>query len=224
MLEYVGGVIDRIILPTANSTNQCVGIRAEYGGSIALTLLATAVIAPIAEEIIFRGFTFRWLQGRLPLWGAVMVSAALFSAAHVGWAEPTLFLPVFLDGLLLAYVFAKSGSVWPGVIDPRQHQHPGHDHRAHRPELLSRRTHGIRGSPRNRRRRPHEGRRRGAAGSSPPATAIAGRGHASRATPWPPAAATASATDSASAGSRPAQVILTAGAVAILKRSPGRAA
>jgi len=116
VLEYVGGVIDRIILPTANSTNQCAGIRAEYGGSIALTLLATAVIAPIAEEIIFRGFTFRWLHGQLPLWGAVMVSAALFSAAHVGWAEPTLFLPVFLDGLLLAYVFAKSGSVWPGVI------------------------------------------------------------------------------------------------------------
>ncbi|HBV94554.1 MAG TPA: hypothetical protein DEG26_07640 [Chloroflexi bacterium] len=116
VLEYVGGVIDRIVLPTANSTNQCVGIRAEYGGSVALTLLATAVIAPIAEEIIFRGFTFRWLQGRMPLWGAVMVSAALFSAAHVGWAEPTLFLPVFLDGLLLAYVYAKSGSVWPGVI------------------------------------------------------------------------------------------------------------
>ena len=116
VLEYVGGVIDRIVLPAANSTNQCVGIRAEYGGSIALTLLATAVIAPVAEEIIFRGFTFRWLQGRMPLWGAVMVSAALFSAAHVGWAEPTLFLPVFLDGLLLAYVFAKSGSVWPGVI------------------------------------------------------------------------------------------------------------
>jgi hypothetical protein len=116
VLEYVGGVIDRIVIPTANSTNQCVGIRAEYGGSIALTLLATAVIAPIAEEIIFRGFTFRWLQGRMPLWGAVLVSAALFSAAHVGWAEPTLFLPVFLDGLLLAYVFAKSGSVWPGVI------------------------------------------------------------------------------------------------------------
>ena len=116
VLEDVGGVIGRIVLPTANTTNQCVGIRGEFGGSLALTLLAVAVIAPISEEIIFRGFTFRWLQGRLPLWAAVLVSAAIFSAAHAGWAEPTLYLPVFLGGVLLAYVYAKSRSVWPGVI------------------------------------------------------------------------------------------------------------
>ena len=116
VLEDVGALIDRVILPTASSSNQCVGIRAEFGGSVALTLLAVAVIAPISEEIIFRGFTFRWLRGRLPLWGAVLVSAVLFSAAHAGWAEPALFLPVFLGGVLLAYVYAKSGSVWPGVI------------------------------------------------------------------------------------------------------------
>jgi membrane protease YdiL (CAAX protease family)/uncharacterized RDD family membrane protein YckC len=116
VLEDVGGVIGRIVLPTANTTNQCVGIRGEFGGSLALTLLAVAVIAPISEEIIFRSFTFRWLQGRLPLWGAVLVSAAIFSAAHAGWAEPSLFLPVFLGGVLLAYVYAKSRSVWPGVI------------------------------------------------------------------------------------------------------------
>jgi membrane protease YdiL (CAAX protease family) len=116
VLEDVGGVIGRIVLPAANTTNQCVGIRGEFGGSLALTLLAVAVIAPISEEIIFRGFTFRWLQGRLPLWAAVLASAAIFSAAHAGWAEPSLFLPVFLGGVLLAYVYAKSRSVWPGVI------------------------------------------------------------------------------------------------------------
>jgi membrane protease YdiL (CAAX protease family)/uncharacterized RDD family membrane protein YckC len=115
-LQEVGGGISRIILPAANTTNQCVGIRGEFGGSVVLTLLAVAVIAPVSEEIIFRGFTFRWLQGRLPLWGAVLVSAAIFSAAHAGWAEPSLFLPVFLGGVLLAYVYAKSRSVWPGVI------------------------------------------------------------------------------------------------------------
>jgi hypothetical protein len=116
VLQDTGGLIGRAIFPNANSTNQCVGIRGEFGSSLALALLAVAVIAPISEEIIFRGFTFRWLQGRLPLWGAVLVSAAIFSAAHVGWAEPTLFLPVFLSGILLAYVYAKSGSLWPGVI------------------------------------------------------------------------------------------------------------
>ncbi|HYA00539.1 MAG TPA: CPBP family glutamic-type intramembrane protease [Candidatus Binatia bacterium] len=116
VLQDAGGLLSRAILPTASSTNQCVGIRSSYGGSWGLTLLAVAIIAPVAEEIIFRGFTFRYLQGRLPLWLAVVVSAILFSAAHAAWAEPALFIPVFLGGLLLAYLYAKSGSVWPGVI------------------------------------------------------------------------------------------------------------
>ncbi len=116
VLQESGGLLSRAIFPAANSTNQCVGIRGEFGSSLPLALLAVAVIAPVAEEIIFRGFTFRWLQGRLPLWGAVLASATIFSAAHVGWAEPTLFLPVFLSGILLAYLYAKSRSLWPGVI------------------------------------------------------------------------------------------------------------
>jgi hypothetical protein len=116
VLDVAGGEISSILLPSANSTNQCVGIRDEFNGSLLLTLLAVAVIAPVAEEIIFRGFTFRWLQGRLPLWAAVLVSAAVFSAAHAGWAEPTLFLPVFLDGLLLAFIYSRSSSIWPGVM------------------------------------------------------------------------------------------------------------
>jgi hypothetical protein len=116
VLQEAGGLLSKAIFPGANSTNQCVGIRGEFGSSLALALLAVAVIAPIAEEIIFRGFTFGWLQGRLPLWGAVLISAAIFSAAHVGWAEPSLFLPVFLSGILLAYLYARSRSLWPGVI------------------------------------------------------------------------------------------------------------
>jgi membrane protease YdiL (CAAX protease family) len=116
VLQDSGGLLSKAIFPAVNSTNQCVGIRGEFGSSLALALLAVAVIAPVSEEVIFRGFTFRWLQGRLPLWGAVLASAVIFSAAHVGWAEPTLFLPVFLGGVLLAYVYAKSGSLWPGVI------------------------------------------------------------------------------------------------------------
>jgi membrane protease YdiL (CAAX protease family)/uncharacterized RDD family membrane protein YckC len=116
VLQDLGGLISRAIFPSANTTNQCVSIRSAFGGSLALTLLAVAVVAPIAEEIIFRGFTLRWLQGRTPLWAAAVVSAVLFSAAHVGWGEPSLFLPIFLSGLLLAYVYAKSQSVWPGVM------------------------------------------------------------------------------------------------------------
>jgi membrane protease YdiL (CAAX protease family) len=116
VLEDGGGLVGRVIFPTAAASNQCVGIRGSFGASLALALVSVAVIAPVSEEVIFRGFTFRYLHGRLPLWSSVLVSAVIFSAAHAGWQEPTLFLPVFTTGVLLAYMYAKSGSIWPGVI------------------------------------------------------------------------------------------------------------
>jgi membrane protease YdiL (CAAX protease family)/uncharacterized RDD family membrane protein YckC len=116
VLQDAGGVVSRAIFAGSNTTNQGIALRSEFNGSLALTLVAVAVVAPIAEEVIFRGFAFRWLWGRLPLWAAVVVDAALFSAAHVGWGEPVLFLPIFASGCLLAYLYAKSGSIWPGVL------------------------------------------------------------------------------------------------------------
>ncbi len=116
VVEDAGGLISRMIFTSAGSNNQAIGIQGEFGNSFLLAVLAVAVVAPISEEIMFRGFLFRYLQGRLPLWGAVLVSAVIFSAAHAGWQEPTLFLPIFADGLVLAYLCAKSGSIWPGVM------------------------------------------------------------------------------------------------------------
>ena len=115
-LEDAGGLVSRMVFPATGANNQCVGIRGSFGPSLALALVSVAVIAPISEEIIFRGFTFRYLYGRLPLWGSVLASAVIFSAAHAGWQEPTLFLPVFTTGVVLAYLYAKSGSIWPGVV------------------------------------------------------------------------------------------------------------
>ncbi|MGD0833189.1 MAG: CPBP family glutamic-type intramembrane protease [Candidatus Dormibacteria bacterium] len=116
VVEDAAGVISRMIFSSAGSNNQAIGIQGEFGNSVLLAVLAVAVVAPISEEIMFRGFIFRYLQGRLPLWGAVVASAVIFSAAHAGWQEPTLFLPIFADGLVLAYLCAKSGSIWPGVM------------------------------------------------------------------------------------------------------------
>lgn len=116
VLQDAGGLVSRAVFAGTNTTNQCVALRSEFNGSLTLTLLAVAVVAPLAEEVIFRGFAFRWLWGRLPLWGAVGVDAILFSAAHVGWSEPVLFLPIFASGCLLAYLYAKAGSIWPGVL------------------------------------------------------------------------------------------------------------
>jgi membrane protease YdiL (CAAX protease family) len=48
----------------------------------ATILLATVILAPIAEELIFRGLLQKSLARRLPIWAAIAISAAVFSAMH----------------------------------------------------------------------------------------------------------------------------------------------
>lgn len=76
-------------------------------------LLGGAVVAPVVEEIFFRGFVFTGLRGQ---WGwpkAALASAGLFALAHV---LPTSFLPIFILGLIFAFLFQASGSVWPAIL------------------------------------------------------------------------------------------------------------
>ena len=69
-------------------------------------------LAPLAEEVFFRGFVLQGLLPSLGPWGAVAASAALFSVSHgaAGMLIPTLIL-----GLLLGWLFLRAGSIWPCV-------------------------------------------------------------------------------------------------------------
>ncbi|MBI4492323.1 MAG: CPBP family intramembrane metalloprotease [Chloroflexi bacterium] len=78
-----------------------------------LVLLVGAVLAPIAEELFFRGFVFRaYLVARGARW-AYPLSAALFALLHVNLPAA---LPIFAMGLLLAWLCHRNRSVVPGIV------------------------------------------------------------------------------------------------------------
>ena len=55
----------------------------------------------------------RGLRGK---WGwpkAALVSAGLFAVAHV---IPTSILPIFILGLIFAFLYQASGSIWPAIL------------------------------------------------------------------------------------------------------------
>ncbi|MCS7001494.1 MAG: CPBP family intramembrane metalloprotease [Dehalococcoidia bacterium] len=81
-------------------------------GSLALALVAGAVVAPIAEETFFRGLVLPGLQTRLGTIGAVIVSSLLFALAHI---IPQVFLPIFALGVLLAVLRLTYHSVYPAI-------------------------------------------------------------------------------------------------------------
>ena len=81
-----------------------------HPGRLFLFLLAAAMVAPLWEEIFFRGLAYRVLRQRLGALGACLLSGLLFAMLH---AEPWLLrLPIFLLGVLLAAFFEWSGSLY----------------------------------------------------------------------------------------------------------------
>jgi len=115
ILEGITGLLSRSLFPQTPS-NQCVDLRDAYQGALWLALIGVAVVAPVVEEIVFRGMVFGWLRERVPLVVAVLVSAALFSLEHISFLEVTLFLPIFSAGVVLAILYHHARSVWPTVL------------------------------------------------------------------------------------------------------------
>jgi membrane protease YdiL (CAAX protease family) len=85
----------------------------DAGTSPWLIFLAGIVVAPLVEEIFFRGFLYPGLREKYGWIPAALISAALFAAVHL---QPIVMPPIFLLGLLFAYLYERTESIWPGVI------------------------------------------------------------------------------------------------------------
>lgn len=65
-------------------------------------------MAPICEELLFRGYIAKRF--------GVVISAVVFGLVHVGYGSIVEIIGVTFVGLVLAYLFKKSGSIAPGII------------------------------------------------------------------------------------------------------------
>ncbi len=81
-------------------------------GLFFLALPGAVLGAPLVEEILFRGVLFAGLLPRLGPVLTVIVTSALWAAAHLGAAPPMFALTIFFMGILLGYLLLRFGSLW----------------------------------------------------------------------------------------------------------------
>jgi len=83
---------------------------ARDSGTLSLLWLTFVFVAPVAEEIMFRGFLFRgWVRSERSAIPGILIISALFAAIHVQYDWFGM-LQVFFIGLLLAIARWRSGS------------------------------------------------------------------------------------------------------------------
>jgi len=97
LLERVG------LEPDQQAAERVIGFLEPW-----LVVLAVVILAPIAEEVFFRGVAFNaWLRERGRRF-AYIGSASLFAAIHVSLVS---LVPIFLLGLALAWVYRRTQSL-----------------------------------------------------------------------------------------------------------------
>lgn len=85
------------------------------GLAVVLSFQALAVATPVVEEVFFRGFVYSGLVPRLGVGWAMVTSAMVFSMFHIVEGAWVL-MPIFITGLLLAWLYQRTGSLWPSIV------------------------------------------------------------------------------------------------------------
>ncbi|RJS59111.1 type II CAAX endopeptidase family protein [Bacillus sp. PK3_68] len=76
--------------------------------------ISAAVTSPVYEEILYRGFLYRWLRSKYGLVIGMIGSSFIFMLVHI----PTYnVLPItFISGLVFSWTYEKTKSIIPGMI------------------------------------------------------------------------------------------------------------
>jgi membrane protease YdiL (CAAX protease family) len=117
--------LSRWLFPNGEAPQEVVDmITGASSQGVKLGLVAGAVIlAPVTEELLFRGVLLKALEGKGERF-ALYTSAAIFAAAHILgldldrlWQSAVVVLPpLFVLGLVLARITQRSGRLGPAIM------------------------------------------------------------------------------------------------------------
>jgi membrane protease YdiL (CAAX protease family) len=80
--------------------------------ALVATGVLVCVVAPITEELFFRGFFFTALRSSMSLWPAALITGAVFGLIHF---KLQFLLPLAVLGAALCLLYARTGSLIPCI-------------------------------------------------------------------------------------------------------------
>jgi membrane protease YdiL (CAAX protease family) len=79
---------------------------------VALMAVAAVLVAPMAEEVVFRGYLYPAAKRFCGPLGGMIFSSLVFAAAH---GNVVALLPLFILAMLLCLIYEFTGSIWANI-------------------------------------------------------------------------------------------------------------
>lgn len=110
----VAGYMEWIQSLGAEPMQDSVKLLQESKDPLVIILMATAavIVAPVCEEVVFRGYLYPAMKKFSGPWVAGFCSALIFAAAHGNLAAV---LPLFLLGAVFVLLYERTGSIWAPI-------------------------------------------------------------------------------------------------------------
>jgi membrane protease YdiL (CAAX protease family) len=80
---------------------------------LAVMLMIASILAPLSEEVFFRGFLYNAAKRRFGIIAGVAISSVVFAAVHFG---PLAIIGIIPMGILLAVAYERTGSLWVPIM------------------------------------------------------------------------------------------------------------
>ena len=116
---YVVTAIYSVLVPTDVEQKVTEDLGADAGTlGLIVAGVMVMVVAPVWEELFFRGFFYRALRNRFSMMGAAVIDGLVFGVIHYNFdgADALLLLPpLALLGFIFCLVYEKTGSLFPSI-------------------------------------------------------------------------------------------------------------
>jgi len=111
-------VFNHEVDPVAHTALRAM-LDAESTGVLAIYLASAVILAPLMEELVYRGLIHNGVVAALrPFnrWWAVGVSAVLFTGIHIQGVAPAALPGLLVLSIALGWLYERTRSLWPGVF------------------------------------------------------------------------------------------------------------
>ena len=81
--------------------------------SFAIIAISAVIVAPLVEEIFFRGFIYQALRRTMAILPAALLTSVVFGIAHI---DPAIIIPIAVVGMILLGIYRWTGNLWSSII------------------------------------------------------------------------------------------------------------
>jgi len=110
---FVSCVLSLLPLPESLMESYMESAQGLMSGSLPIMILSTVIVAPIVEEVVFRGLIFSRLKKSMNVWVAIVISSLFFALMH---GQLLWMIYAFFLGVLLAIIAEHLNTIGASII------------------------------------------------------------------------------------------------------------